>query len=135
MDDNLVVAIALAGALGVLWWCSMVIFRNEMKATRAESNTHMPDLLNELKELVLQPAGILPDFDDLKQDIVGMVEDVIADAMQNMQLPTAQDHIFGALSNIIQHKFTQSSPMAQAIAEQIPHIDTSGSDDHGPPSQ
>jgi len=135
MDDNIVIAIALAGALGVLWWCSMVIFRNEMKATRSQNDQKIPGLIEELSQLIPSSNGMLPDFDDLKQDIVGMVEDVIADAMQNMQLPTAQDHIFGALSNIIQHKFTQSSPLVQSIAEQIPHIDTTGSDDHGPPTQ
>lgn len=135
MDNDLVMAIALVGALGVLWWSSMVIFRNEMKESRRQSDAKVPQLLNEITDLIPQTSGAIPNFDDLKQDIVELVEDVIQEAMQNMQMPSAQDHIFGALANIVQHKFTQSSPIATAVLEQFPHIDASASDDHGPPSQ
>ena len=135
IETNLVLGVALMGAFGVLWWSSMVIFRNEMKESRRQSDAKVPQLLNEITDLIPNGAAGIPNFDDLKQDIVDLVEDVIEEAMKGMQMPTAQDHIFGALANIVQHKFTQSSPIAAAIAEQFSNIDADDSDDHGTPTQ
>ena len=135
IESNVLVAVALMGALGVLWWSSMVIFRNEMKESRRQSDAKVPQLLNEITDLIPNAAAGIPNFDQLKDDLIEMIEDIMSDAMNNMQMPSAQDHIFGALANIVQHKFTQSSPMASAIVEQFSNIDADDSDVHGPPSQ
>jgi len=134
MEDYLVLGVALTVVLGVVWWFTMQMFRNEMKQARASGQGNITEFQTALSELMPRAELATPNFDDLKADIVDMIEEVLGDAMQSMQLPTAQDHIFGALSNIIQHKMMGSSPVVQAITDHIPglsNIDASQSDEHG----
>jgi len=124
------------GAFGVfmvaVWAVWMRLFSLEMERSRASSQ--LPDIVESLGQIVENfETQALPSLDNFEDKIADLIQDIVSDTMQNIQMPSASDHIFGALSNIIQHKMMNSVP--PAVAEMLPNLneDVAGSDVHGPP--
>jgi len=126
----------MLGAFGVfmvaLWAVWMRLFSLEMEKSRVAS--HLPDIVESLGQIVENfEHQTVPSLDNLEDKIADLIQDIMSDTMQNMQMPSATDHIFGALSNIIQHKMMNSVP--PQLSDLIPPLneDVAGSDVHGPP--
>jgi len=127
------------GAFGVfmvaVWAVWMRLFSLEMAKSRDQSL--LPDIATTLSNLSenigFMSDGPHLDFDSIETKISELVQDIIGETMENMQMPSATDHIFGAISNIIQHKMMNSVP--PQIAEMMPNLneDVTSSDVHGPP--
>jgi len=116
------------GLLGVLWGYSM---RN-ISLQIAQATQVAPDwaeLIDELKAVV--PGGAersMPDFGDL-------IQDAIEDALGQVQMPTAMDHIAGFASMFLQQKFLNSAP--PLVAEGLSALNEHGTESfmHGTPSE
>jgi len=114
------------GLLGVLWGYSM---RN-ISLQIAQVTQEAPDwssIITEVKELIPEvpsSAGQL--------DIGEMIQDAIEDAMGNVQMPTALDHIAGFASMFLQQKMMAQVP--PAIAEGLSALNEHGTESfqHGP---
>ena len=129
----------MLGAFGVFmvaaWAVWMRLFSLEMAKSRDQSL--LPDIATTLSNLSenigFMSDGPHLDFDSIETKISELVQDIIGETMENMQMPSATDHIFGAISNIIQHKMMNSVP--PQIAEMMPNLneDVTSSDVHGPP--
>jgi hypothetical protein len=113
------------GLLGVLWGYSM---RN-ISLQIAEATQEAPDwssLIAEVKELI-------PEVPSAGQfDIGEMVQDAIEDAMGNVQMPTALDHIAGFATMFLQQKMMQTAP--PAVAAGLNALNEHGTESfaHGP---
>jgi len=127
----------MLGAFGVfmvaVWAVWMRLFSLEMEKSRTANQ--LPAIGETLAELVAafeQPA--LPSLENLEDKIADLIQDIVGDTMQNMQMPTATDHIMGAITNIIQHKMMNKVP--PQIADMMPSLneEVTTSDVHGPPS-
>lgn len=131
IDENLVMLGVLVVLFGVLWQHTMKEVKAELTKNREQAAV-LPATISGLAEGVANAATI-PSFnlEELKDDLVDILEDLVQETMGNMQMPTAQDHIFGAISNIIQHKMMQSAP--PGLAEMLPALneEVSTSDIHG----
>jgi len=116
------------GLLGVLWGYSM---RN-ISLQIAEVSQEAPDwtaLVAEVKELIPgKNSEHMPDFSDL-------IQDAIEDALGQVQMPTAMDHIAGFASMFLQQKFLNSAP--PGIAEGLSALNEHGAESfmHGPPPE
>lgn len=136
MDDNIVWLGAFGVFMVAVWTVWMRLFSLEMAKSREQSL--LPDIATTLSNLSenigFMSDGPHLDFDSIETKISDLVQDIIGESMENMQMPTATDHIMGALSNIIQHKMMNSIP--QPVADMLPHLneEVSSSDVHGPPS-
>ena len=134
-ENELLIALGVFGVLlGVFWRQTIVEVKSELLKNR-EQASKLPETIKEISELMSQSDVGLPDFGDLKEELVDLVQDLFEESMGNMQMPTAQDHIFGALSNIIQHKIMQNAP--PGLAEMIPALNEEAhtSDIHGGPQK
>jgi len=116
------------GLLGVLWGYSM---RN-ISLQIAQVTQEAPDwssLISEVKELIPE----IPSTGQL--DIGEMIQDAIEDAMGNVQMPTAMDHIAGFASMFLQQKMMAAVP--PVIAEGLSALNEHGtaSFEHGQAQQ
>lgn len=68
-------------------------------------------------------------------DISEMIQDAIEDAMGNVQMPTAMDHIAGFASMFLQQKLLNSAP--PIVAEGLSALNEHGTESfmHGTPSE
>jgi hypothetical protein len=117
------------GLLGVLWGYSM---RN-ISLQIAEATQEAPDwsaLVAEVKELIPGKNGLAGsnDFSDL-------IQDAIEDALGQVQMPTAMDHIAGFASMFLQQKFLNAAP--PGIAEGLSALNEHATESftHGPPEE
>lgn len=132
-ENELLIALGIFGVLlGVFWRQTIVEVKAELVKNR-EQAAKLPETIKEISQLVSDSDVGMPNFNDLKEDLVDLVQDLFEESMSNMQMPTAQDHIFGAISNIIQHKIMQNAP--PGLAEMIPALneEAHASDIHGGP--
>jgi len=115
------------GLLGVLWGYSM---RN-ISLQIAQVTQEAPDwssIISEVKELIPESSSQAMDFGD-------MIQDAIDDAMGQIQMPTAMDHIAGFASMFLQQKMMAQVP--PVIAEGLSALNEHGTDSftHGPPQE
>lgn len=113
--------------LGALWAFSVYILKEEIKTSR-ENARDQKLILEHIAEVAAPPSFNL---DSLEDKLSEMLEDLLGDVMGNMQMPTATDHIMGAISNIIQHKMMKTMP--PGLSELIPQLneEVHNSDIHG----
>jgi hypothetical protein len=98
----------------------------------ASAKQEAPDwssIIEEVKELI--PSSMptsAADFGD-------MIQDAIDDAMGQVQMPTAMDHIAGFASMFLQQKLMQGAPPIVADGLNALNEHATESFTHGPPSQ
>jgi len=132
MDDIYVMLGAFGVFMVALWAVWMRLFSLEMEKSRASNQ--LPDVVDALSQILENfEHQAVPSLDNLEDKIADLIQDIMSDTMKNMEMPSAMDHIFGAVSNILQHKMMNSVP--PQIADLIPPLneDVAGSDVHGPP--
>jgi hypothetical protein len=107
------------GAFGVLltgvWLYSVRLLQAELEKNRTKSG-QTSAILEKISEMTSPDL----DFTAIEDRMADLMQDLIQDTMSNMQMPTATDHIMGAIANIVQHKFTSSLP--PALAEMMPSL-------------
>jgi len=116
------------GLLGVLWGYSM---RN-ISLQIAQATQEGPDwssIIDEVKELI--PSSMPGSGGDFSE----MIQDAIEDALGQVQMPTAMDHIAGFASMFLQQKLLQNAP--PGIAEGLSALNEHGTESftHGTPSE
>ncbi len=116
------------GLLGVLWGYSMRNISLQIATARQEA----PDwvsIITEVKEMM--PSAIPGSGLDISE----MIQDAIEDAMGNVQMPTAMDHIAGFASMFLQQKLLNSAP--PIVAEGLSALNEHGTESfmHGTPSE
>ena len=84
-----------AGFMTVLWGIGMRMLYGEI--------SHAVDKIN-MKSPAFSITG------EIKQDIYDLLALALEDTVGNIAMPTASDHIMGALSSFIQHKFMNNLP-------------------------
>jgi len=133
MDDIYVMLGAFGVFMVALWAVWMRLFSLEMEKSRVAS--HLPDIVESLGQIVENfEHQAVPSLDNLEDKIADLIQDIMSDTMQNMQMPSATDHIVGALTNIFQPKMMNPNPRGRP--EMIPALneEVTTSDVHGPPS-
>jgi hypothetical protein len=118
----------LAVLLTAVWGFSVHLIQAELKKGR-NSGESTQALLSKISDSQIPEFS----FEHLEERFAEILQDLIEDTMGNMQMPSATDHIFGAISNIIQHKFMSSIP--PGLAEMIPEVEIGDAESvhHGPP--
>jgi acyl carrier protein len=125
------VELMMLGAFGVLfgavWLYSVRLLQHELALGRDKSST-TASILEKISEVSIPQL----DLSEIKEEFADILHDLVQDSIGNMQMPTATDHIMGAVANIIQHKFTSSIP--PELAEMIPTLNegVTESFSHGP---
>ena len=84
----------------------------------------------EVTRTIENNAAKLPELDMEKiVDAIGdEIDAIIADAMGNFSMPTAQDHLFGMISQFVQSKMMRDLHKDGLLK---PNIDTNESGEHG----
>ena len=67
-------------------------------------------------------------MDLIVEKIGDEIDEIIGDAMGNFSMPTAQDHLFGMISQFVQSKMMRDLAKDGLINS---NIDASNSDEHG----
>ena len=84
-----------AGFMTVLWGIGMRMLYSEI--------SHAVDKIN-LKSPAFSLTG------EIKQELYDLLSIALDDTVGNIQMPSTGDHIMGALSSFIQHKFAGNLP-------------------------
>lgn len=84
----------------------------------------------EVTRTIENNAAKIPELNmDLVVEKIGdEIDAIIADAMGNFSMPTAQDHLFGMISQFVQSKMMRDLAKDGLLN---PNIDSNQSDEHG----
>ena len=84
----------------------------------------------EVTRTIENNAAKLPELnmDVIVEKIGDEIDEIISDAMSNFSMPTAQDHLFGMISQFVQSKMMRDLHKDGLLN---PNIDADQSDEHG----
>jgi hypothetical protein len=71
------------------------------------------DRLNEVS------AGTSIDLEPMATKMTGIIEDIVADTLQNLEPPRAIDHVFGAVAQMIQARTMKMMQLPSGVGEVV----------------
>ena len=107
-----------AGFMTVLWGIGMRMLYSEI--------SHAVDKIN-MKTPAFSLTG------EIKQELYDLLTLALDDTVGNIQMPSTSDHIFGALSSFMQHKFGGGLPNLNIPSMMSDHYGQETNQEEDPP--
>ena len=64
-------------------------------------------------------AGTSIDLEPMATKMTGIIEDIVADTLQNLEPPRAIDHVFGAVAQMIQARTMKMMQLPSGVGEVV----------------
>ena len=73
-----------------------------------------------MEEKIVKVTSNIPGLDAFKEELIELMDEIVANALSNIEMPSAFDHITGGLMQMVTSKFVNAVP--PQIADMIPTL-------------
>ena len=113
MNSTELVMLGVFGVLlGALWWMNIQLISSKHEETAK--------IAASLEEKIVKVTSNIPGLDAFKEELIELMDEIVANALSNIEMPSAFDHITGGLMQMVTSKFVNAVP--PQIADMIPTL-------------